>query len=134
MHNSKQESVVMLRRPFLAALAAAALWMSAGMPASAQFSTPFGRDAVALTPAEREAMDRTILEVLQSGKAGTARSWKNDDTKRSGTATLLKAYTSGNAKCGEVRHTFARVKPGERAASYTMPFCQQPDGSWKIAF
>ena len=82
--------------PRLALLAAVAWAVGVGT-ASAQFALPFGRDATDLTAPEVEAMEKSILEVLQSGKAGTARSWKNDGTKRSGQATLRKTYTRGSA-------------------------------------
>lgn len=126
--------VVMHLRSILLAFAVACLFAAGSAPVAAQLSSPFGRDAVALTPAETQAMEKSILEVLQSGKAGTVRTWTDADTKASGRATLVKAYISGNAKCGEVRHTLSRPGPPAKRASYTMPFCQQPDGSWKIAF
>lgn len=103
-------------------------------PAAAQLVSPFARDATDLNSAETEAMQRAIHEVLNSGKAGTERSWSNAETKRRGTAKLVRSFEKRGAPCGQVQHTLIVPDGSDRNTTYSLPFCRQPDGTWKIAF
>jgi len=117
--------------------AIAALLFAGGLmadPAEAQLVSPFARDATGLNSAETEAMQRAIREVLESGKAGTERNWSNAETKRRGTAKLVRSFQKGGAPCGQVQHTLIVPEGSDRNTTYSLPFCRQPDGTWKIAF
>ncbi|HET9412617.1 MAG TPA: hypothetical protein VLG66_11830 [Alphaproteobacteria bacterium] len=103
-------------------------------PAGAQLVSPFARDATGLNTAETEAMQRAIQEVLNSGKVGTERSWSNAETKRRGVAKLLRSFQKSGTPCGQVQHTLIVSEKSDRNTTYSLPFCRQPDGTWKIAF
>ena len=102
--------------------------------ADAQLVSPFARDATGLNPAETEAMQRAIQEVLNSGKVGAERSWSNAETKRRGVAKLVRSFQKSGTACGQVQHTLIVSEKSDRNTTYSLPFCRQPDGTWKIAF
>lgn len=103
-------------------------------PAGAQLVSPFASDATGLNPAETEAMQRAIQEVLNSGKVGTERSWSNAETKRRGVAKLVRSFQKSGTPCGQVQHTLIVSEQSDRNTTYSLPFCRQADGTWKIAF
>ena len=126
-----------MMKPMLGVAAIALFVLAGGLalgPADAQLVSPFARDATGLNPAETEAMQRAIQEVLNSGKAGTERSWSNPETKRRGTAKLVRSFQKGGAPCGQVQHTLIVPEGSDRNTTYSLPFCRQADGTWKIAF
>lgn len=105
----------------------------AAAPAHAQLVNPFSDDATQLNNEEKEQMRVAMRDVLESGKAGTEKRWNNASTKRGGIAKLLRTFEKSGSKCGQVQHTL--ITPNtDRNTSYSLPFCKQRDGTWKIAF
>lgn len=118
-----------LRRAVMFALLVAAGFGLAPL-AAAQVISPFLTDDVKLSAEDGALMRDAIRSVLESGKVDTTKSWTNPETGVSGTATLLKVYERDGAPCGEIEQVF--TKP--RVSRYILPFCQVPDGKWKLAF
>lgn len=102
--------------------------------ALAQLNFPFNEDAVALSAEEKTQMRDAMRTVLESGKPGMEKRWNNPTSKRTGVAKLLRSFEKQGAKCGQVQHTLVTPEKADRAMTYSLPFCKQSDGSWKIAF
>jgi surface antigen len=103
-------------------------------PAKAQLIMPLDDDSITLNAEEKQQMRQAMRDVLESGKAGTEKRWNNSTTKRVGVAKLLRSFEKQGSKCGQVQHTLMAPEKGDRNTSYSMPFCKQKDGTWKIAF
>lgn len=92
---------------------------------------PFSRyGAKPLNDTDSKLLTGAVTKALEERKAGATASWSDDATGRAGQATVLQVYQKNGADCGKVRHAYTR---GEGQA-YTLPFCLQKDGSWKIQF
>lgn len=120
-------------------LATALTAMSAALallpqPAHAQLISPFSKESLALNDEEMEQMRAALRDVLESGTAGTEKRWNNPTTKRVGIAKLLRTFQKQGSKCGQVQHTLVAPEKADRNTTYTLPFCKQKDGTWKIAF
>jgi surface antigen len=101
--------------------------------AQAQLINPFDEDAIELSKEEKDQMRLAMRDALESGKVGTEKRWTNATTKRGGIAKLLRTFQKSGSKCGQVQHTL--ITPNaDRNTSYSLPFCKQGDGTWKIAF
>ncbi|HEY8947436.1 MAG TPA: hypothetical protein VIM56_00985 [Rhizomicrobium sp.] len=87
----------------------------------------FGKN---LSAADQQLLSQAVRQALEAGKAGASADWSDDSTGHAGRATVLRVYQKGDAPCGAVEHVFTKGD-GDR---YELPFCRQPDGSWKIAF
>lgn len=120
-------------------LAAVLTALSAALPlpaqlARAQLIMPFDDDSITLNAEEKEQMRQAMRAVLESGTAGTEKRWNNPTTKRVGIAKLLRTFQKQGSKCGQVQHTLMAPEKADRNTTYSMPFCKQKDGTWKIAF
>jgi surface antigen len=102
--------------------------------AQAQLVSPFSKEQMALNDEETQQMREALRTVLESGTPGTEKRWNNATTKRVGIAKLLRSFQKQGAKCGQVQHTLISPQKEDRNMTYTMPFCKQSDGTWKIAF
>jgi surface antigen len=102
--------------------------------AQAQLNFPFNEDAVALSAEEKTQMRDAMHTVLESGKPGTEKRWNNPTSKRTGVAKLLRSFERQGAKCGQVQHTLVTPQKTDKAMTYSLPFCKQSDGTWKIAY
>lgn len=107
----------------------AALLLALASPAAAQLMNPFGRDAVPLAAEDSTKLWGAVNSVLAVYQAGAETSWSNPETKRAGTARIVRIFSKDGARCAEVRHAFTQGG----GATYSFPFCQMQDGSWKIA-
>ncbi|MGN6150043.1 MAG: hypothetical protein ACTHPD_16025 [Rhizomicrobium sp.] len=83
-----------------------------------------------LKPDERALLMQAVQQALNQVKAGASADWSDDKTGRAGRATVLRVYEKSGAPCGAVEHVFTKGG-GDR---YELPFCRQPDGTWKISF
>lgn len=108
--------------------------MLAPKPATAQLISPFSKESLALNDEELQQMREALKTVLESGKPGTEKRWNNASTKRVGVAKLLRTFQKQGTKCGQVQHTLISPAKEDRNQTYSMPFCKQADGTWKIAF
>lgn len=91
---------------------------------------PFGRSAYDLSDADWDLLKGSVRTVLQKQVVGATSDWTSASSGKAGRATLIKTFSRSGMICGDVRHDFTK---GE-GRSYQLPFCQMPDGSWKIAF
>jgi len=92
---------------------------------------PFSRYGSApLNDTDSRLLTGAINKALDERKAGATASWSDDATGRAGQATVLAVYQKNGTDCGKVRHAYTK---GDGQA-YTLPFCLQKDGSWKIQF
>lgn len=99
--------------------------------AYAQFSSPFGRDAIGLAPEEMAEIRGAIRRVLEKYTPGEVQSWKSSKTGRAGEAVLVETFERNGMKCGRVVHRFTAGKGGR---TFDAPLCQVADGTWKLAF
>jgi surface antigen len=121
-------------RPLASLALLAALTGAMAVPAQAQLVSPFSKEQMALNDEELQQMREALRSVLESGTPGTEKRWNNTTTKRVGIAKLLRSFQKQGAKCGQVQHTLISPQKEDRNMTYTMPFCKQADGTWKIAF
>lgn len=124
---------MMLRTP-LAAIAFCT-WISLLVFASSHavagpVSSRTARSGVALNENDNKLLDAAIVRALSEQRAGVTADWSDTSTGHAGRAHVLRVYSQNNAPCGEVEHIFT-AGGGSR---YTLPFCKQPDGAWRIQF
>ena len=113
----------------MAALAVAAT-LSAAPPLSAQLNSPFARDSVGISEQDWTLMTNARNAVLQEYRVGATREWMSPTSGRVGTWVLMRTYQRDGMRCAQLTHEFT-TGPGY---DYTVPVCQVPDGSWKLAF
>lgn len=83
-----------------------------------------------LSSADQQMLMHAVYQALDAGKAGASSNWSDDKTGHAGRATVQRVYQKGDMPCGTVEHVFTKGG-GDR---YELPFCRQPDGTWKIEF
>lgn len=102
----------------------------APLPALAEgLINPFSSAGTGLNKEDTELMKGALRSVLNAKKAGATADWKSP-SGRAGRATALDVFERKGMPCANVKHEFTA---GE-GTSYTLPFCQTADGTWKIAF
>lgn len=115
----------------IAGLSLAAMAVAFALPAQAgPLVDPFGRTSYNLNEWDWGLLKQSVREVLEQQKVGASIDWDDPQTGKAGRATLLDVFTRDGRRCGQVEHVF--TKGGGRG--YQLPFCELPDGSWKIAF
>jgi len=117
----------MPRFPF-AAMILAVLIASPAMAAVIQI--PMMGFAQNLSKADQEMLRGAVRDALTGKVAGQSVEWSDAATGMAGRVTVLRVYEQGVASCRSLEHVFTRGS-GDR---YILPFCLQPDGSWKIQF
>jgi surface antigen len=116
--------------PLLVFLATAQLCAGAWPGHAGGLINPFDRYGKNINETDAKLLSGSIKSALDQRKAGATASWSDDATGRAGQATVLKVYQREGAECGNVRHAF--TKGG--GTTYTLPYCLQKDGTWKIQF
>ena len=119
-------------RSLLLSLPVVALGLAAlhGAPVAARSPNRMIGFGENLSPADRQMLLQAVKQALDEGKAGASADWSDDNTGQAGRATVLRVYQKNDAPCGAVEHVFTKGG-GDR---YELPFCRQPDGTWKISF
>ena len=92
--------------------------------------SPFSRDSQNLSTTDTQKLQGAIDAALEQGTQGAHVDWSDDASGRAGRATVLRVYKREDAPCGLVEHVFTKGG-GNR---YELPYCKQPDKSWKITF
>src|SRR3954453_21176857 len=115
---------------FAAAALAVAMTLSVAPPVSAQLNSPFARDSVGISEQDWALMTGARNAVLQEYRIGATHEWRSPTTGRIGVWVLMRTYQRDGMRCAQLTHEFA-AGPGY---DYTVPLCQVPDGSWKLAF
>src|SRR5262245_28173714 len=110
----------MCTRETILRLAVMSVLITALAPATLQAATPFARSLAELSPADREAMERARLEVLEKMTPGAVAVWKDDKTGHSGEAHLRRTYEQNGMPCGEVEHVL-RIP---RMSRFVVPLCR----------
>ena len=99
----------------------------AGTLLGALLGSEIGRS---LDNADRQAMQQTTNEALESQPSGNTSTWRNPDSGNSGTVTPQPSYQNATGQyCREYEQTITVA--GKTEAAYGTA-CRQPDGSWKI--
>ena len=84
----------------------------------------------ALDQRDRRLANEAYQHSLESGRTGSASTWRNPDSGHSGTITPTRTYQdAGGQHCREFQQTV--TVGGEVEEAYGTA-CRQPDGSWKI--
>ena len=79
---------------------------------------------------DREMMERTTQNALETSPSGQSSQWVNPDSGHSGTIVPQPAYTNDTGQyCREYQQTV--IVGGEEQQAYGTA-CRQPDGAWKI--
>jgi surface antigen len=86
-----------------------------------------GRSLADLSNADREAMKRARLEVLDKMQAGTVSAWSDASTGHSGEVNLQRVYQKNGMPCGDVEY----VLKIPQASRYKAAFCRGSDGMWR---
>lgn len=103
------------------------LAMAIGALAGSQLGGYVGRQ---LDKKDREKMQATTQNALESAEAGQTANWSNENSGNSGTITPQERFsTAGGSVCREFQQTVTTA--GETATAYGTA-CKQPDGSWKV--
>ncbi len=80
--------------------------------------------------ADRREANRATYRALESAPTGNTQTWKNPDSKNSGSITTTSTYQTQNGQyCREYEQTIT-VSGETRQAFGTA--CRQPDGTWKV--
>ena len=80
--------------------------------------------------ADRREANRATYRALESAPTGNTQTWKNPDSKNSGSITTTSTYQAQNGQyCREYEQTIT-VSGETRQAFGTA--CRQPDGTWKV--
>ena len=80
--------------------------------------------------ADRREANRATHRALESAPTGNTQTWKNPDSKNSGSITTTSTYQAQNGQyCREYEQTIT-VSGETRQAFGTA--CRQPDGTWKV--
>lgn len=101
--------------------------IAAGTLLGALLGSEIGRS---LDNADRQAMQQTTYEALESQPSGNTSTWRNPDSGNSGTITPVRTYQqASSAYCREYEQT---IIVGGREETATGTACRQADGNWKI--
>lgn len=114
----------------------AGLFVLAALPAGAAGYWPSAsRDGVKLNAEDTRMMEAAVDQALEQRKEGAVSTWANNATNIAGQATVTKVYLHGTQPCGTVEHVFTKGAAQKGTARrFELPFCHQPDGSWKIQY
>jgi len=97
----------------------------------AQYGTAF-RNAPHLTSKDIEIIRKIVRVDLEGQPNGTTLPWKNPESQRYGTVTLLDRFPSQGRDCRKVRYV---INPGPTAdirTTYVLTSCRYADGTWKV--
>ena len=125
---------VRLRRLLLVPAWLAALPGLLPLPAAAQVLLPpvQSRSWVGLTPQDIDLVHQAETRFFQDQAIGTVERWRNPQSGNAGEVTLARTYESKGAPCHSLSYTLRFAKPSSMPDKYTLDWCQQPDGAWKI--
>ena len=62
---------------------------------------------------------------------GASDTWSNSQSGNSGTVTVVDSFQRQGNACRKLRYDI-RLKVRSGVRTYTLNWCRQPDGSWKI--
>jgi surface antigen len=101
------------------------------MPAEvrAQGTFSLGRSLSELSPADRVAMKRARIAVLEKLQPGSISAWTDDRTGHSGEVALQRIYEKNGMLCGDVEYTL-KTPDMKR---FRTAFCRISDGTWRLA-
>ena len=88
-----------------------------------------GRTLSDLSAADREAMTRARVEVLDKMEPGAASAWNDQKTGHSGEVNLQRVYEKNGMPCGDVEYVLRMPK----MSRYHAAFCRSSDGMWRAA-
>ena len=95
--------------------------------AGASIGSSIGRK---LDRADRQYMEITTQQALETNKSGYQSAWVNPDSGNGGTVTPKPAHkNAGDQYCREFTQTVTVAGQTEEAYGTA---CRQPDGSWRI--
>lgn len=98
-----------------------------GAAAGAWLGSEIGQS---LTDRDRNQMQYTAQQSLETAPAGTTSSWQNPDSGNSGTVTPQDRFTNAEGQeCREFQQTV--TADGQTETGYATA-CKQADGSWKV--
>ncbi len=112
----------------------AAFAVCALLPLTAQAQLiPFaGNFGQGLAPSDNQMIFESVarLNAAEPSKVGLSDSWRNPETKSSGTSTILRVFRAGGMACHLVRHHIIAGRPPSR--DYRLTWCRTASGEWKI--
>ena len=123
-----------LRALLLTGALMAALLPAFPTPTVAQSARAF-RTQVPLTQSDLTIIRKIVREDFTGKPNGTTQSWKNPETKNSGTVTLLDHFESQGRDCRRVKYFIApgaNQPASENPTTYVLTNCRLADGTWKI--
>ena len=91
---------------------------------------PFPSDVENLTQGENVAIKEAIRQALETYTDGTVVNWTAADSTRIGQVRLLNIFEHDGKRCALVQNEFTKGIGN----TYSLPFCQTLDGSWKVTF
>ena len=114
----------------LLTIVAASALIAAAIPSILQAESFFAQSLAELSNADRRAMERARLAVLDKKEQGGVAVWKDDRTGHAGQARVRRTYERNGMSCAEVEHILKLPKESR----YVVPFCRASDGTWRAAF
>jgi surface antigen len=87
----------------------------------------FGRSLAELSAADREAMTRARMEVLEKMQSGSVSAWSDKNTGHSGEVDLRRIYEKNGMTCGDVEYVL-QIPEMRR---FRTAFCRGGDGTWR---
>jgi surface antigen len=130
LHDPDRRQAAPLRR---AALGVALMLLAAGT-ASAQLTSPFGRESIDhVTDEDRRLAEEASAKIYKpsSPQIGTSESWDNPATGNHGTVTLVRFREYQGLPCRTLRHIIY-VKDRDRQFEFVIDRCRTSDGQWKL--
>ena len=110
---------------FAAAVGIFLVFSPAAVEAQRFFS--LGRSLSELSSADREAMMRARIEVLDKLQPGSVAAWTDKSTGHSGEVNLRRIYEKNGMTCGDVEHILKKPEIWRFSAA----FCRGGDGTWR---
>ena len=111
---------------FTVALGAFAVLSPAAVEAQGIFS--FGRSLSELSTADREAMRRARIAVLEKMQPGSVSAWSDKNTGHSGEVDLRRIYEKNGMTCGDVEYVLKMPE----MRRFRTAFCRGGDGTWRL--
>ena len=94
----------------------------------AQGILSFERSLSELSNADREAMRRARIAVLEKMETGSVSAWSDKNTGHSGEVGLRRIYEKNGMTCGDVEY----VQKMPEMRRFRTAFCRGGDGTWRL--
>jgi len=111
-------------------IVAASALIAVSIPSVLLAENFFAQSLAELSNADRQAMERARLAVLDKKEQGAVEIWKDDRTGHAGEARVRRTYERNGMNCADVEHIVKLPKESR----FVIPFCLAGDGTWRAAF